>query len=272
MLANLALPPQLRRLIGVGMKPETSQPTKPRKGARSVNTVNAEILLQLEKGKIESANLTEGLAIKMDALLRAVAPEIPPNLVQMDAGIVQRMAQIGGLFRDHLRPSRRVEMARHTSDTVRGWAAFAVGQDTSLAAMARIEAMEPFAADKHFGVREWAWMAVRAVIVENPIGALEHLLPWTQSPDANIRRFASEATRPRGVWAASIGLLRKEPEHGLGILEKLKFDQDRYVEDSVANWLNDAAKDNPAWVRDILAKWATEGVSPRMVKRAARSL
>jgi 3-methyladenine DNA glycosylase AlkC len=242
---------------------------KPRKGSRTVATVDPDILAQLEAGSIESANLTEGLAINMARLLRSVAPQVPVDALDLSLGVVQRMAQAGALLRIH---NGADALAGHPSDTVRGWAAFAVGQDENRPPLERIDAIRPFAADPHFGVREWAWMAVRAIIVDDPLGAIRRLTPWTLDGNPNIRRFASEATRPRGVWAASIGLLRKEPGHGLPILEALRHDSERYVEDSLANWLNDAAKDRPDWVRDLLDQWAKDGVATRLITRAGRSL
>jgi 3-methyladenine DNA glycosylase AlkC len=243
----------------------TKQPV--RKGARTVATVDPKVLKQLEAGTLETANLTEGLAINMSSLLAAVAPSIPKNLIDLELGIVQRMAQAGATVRMH-----KLNLAGHASDTVRGWAAFAIGQDETMKPKARLEALRPFAADRHFGVREWAWMAVRAVVVADPLSAIKTLRPWTQDKDPNVRRFATEATRPRGVWAASIPLLRQEPHHALPILNALRLDQDRYVEDSLANWLNDSAKDQADWVRELLLEWQIGGSAERLIKRAGRSL
>ena len=41
-----------------------------RKGARTVASVDSKVLKQLETGTLESANLTEGLAINMGKLMR----------------------------------------------------------------------------------------------------------------------------------------------------------------------------------------------------------
>jgi 3-methyladenine DNA glycosylase AlkC len=251
-------------------KSKAAAQAMPRKGARNIASIAPEVLLKLEAGTIESANLTEGLAINMHQLMKAVAPKIPSTAIDATLGIVQRMSQAGAALRGDLKLTKT--LADHPSDTVRGWVAFAIGQDESLPAIKRLEMIRQFAADAHFGVREWAWMAVRAIIVQAPVDTIEQLLPWTKDANPNVRRFASEATRPRGVWAASIPLLRKEPQHALVLLEALKHDADRYVEDSVANWLNDAAKDQPVWVRDLLVTWKRSGVSDRLLTRAARSL
>jgi 3-methyladenine DNA glycosylase AlkC len=238
-----------------------------RKGARTVATVDATILAQLEAGTLESANLTEGLAINMAKLLQVVAPSARKNAIDLELGIVQRMAQAGLVLR-----TIKVDLSLHTSDTVRGWAAFAIGQDETCDPIKRLKSIKVFAADSHFGVREWAWMAVRAIVVAKPLESIETLKAWTRDKNANVRRFASEATRPRGVWAASIPLLRQEPQHALSILEALKHDPEKYVEDSVANWLNDSAKDQPHWVQHLLNQWEKDCVSERLLKRAGRSL
>jgi 3-methyladenine DNA glycosylase AlkC len=241
--------------------------TPDRKGARTVASVDSKVLKQLEAGTLESANLTEGLAVNMVKLMAAIAPSISKQSIDLELGIVQRMAQAGAVLR-----AIDSDFSKHPSDTVRGWAAFAVGQNESIEAIKRLKAIKVFAADTHFGVREWAWMAVRAIVVAQPLEAIKVFTPWTKDKDANVRRFASEATRPRGVWAASIPLLRKEPEHALPILQALKLDPEKYVEDSVANWLNDAAKDQPVWVKHLLSQWESEGVADRLIKRAGRSL
>jgi len=158
---------------------------------------------------------------------------------------------------------------------VRGWAAYMIG-GCALTSLPRIlESVQPLANDGHFCVREWAWLAVRPRIAQDLDEAISILSKWTASPSEYIRRFASEATRPRGVWSAHLPVLKKEPYRGLPILEPLRADVAPYVQNSVANWLNDAAKTRPDWVVELCHSWLSEkpsSATQHIGKRARRSI
>ena len=118
-------------------------------------------------------------------------------------------------------------------------------------------------------------MAARPVLVADLDTSILILAGWTGDSSERLRRFASKALRPRGVWAAHIGVLKEEPERGEPILTPLRADTSRYVQDSVANWINDAAKTRPDWAFDLCHRWAEDGDSPataRIVARALRSV
>jgi 3-methyladenine DNA glycosylase AlkC len=165
-------------------------------------------------------------------------------------------------------------LATHASDVARCWAAQWVTL-SGLPLPAQLEAVRRFAADPHFGVREIAWMAVRDAVIESLDEALALLQPWVSDADPNIRRFASELTRPRGVWCAQIDALKTEPWRALPLIEPLRADPSRYVQNSVANWLNDASKSQGEWVDKLCARWVAESDTAEtryIAKRAMRTL
>jgi hypothetical protein len=235
-----------------------------RTGASSPKLVPPDVLANLNSGQDETVNLSETLAMDFSALWLAVIGEECDGLAA--GGVIGRMAAAGSAM-----GGRWAEFRDHQSDTVRGWACYArvaVGGDLS----GVLQDLKPFAADPHFGVREWVWLAARGRVIGELDLAIEILTNWSFDPDPNIRRFASEVTRPRGVWCAHIPALKLEPWRGLPILEPLREDGSRYVQDSVANWLNDAGKSQPEWVRGLVADWGEIGVADRIAKRAMRSL
>jgi 3-methyladenine DNA glycosylase AlkC len=233
--------------------------------------------MALDAGHIEAATLAEALAVDHATLLLAVAPGLPvervaPLRASAKAGITLRMRLAAELLAGHAELAR---LAGHPSDTVRGWAAFALAGIPGLPLERRLCRVRRFAEDGHFGVREWAWLAVRPAIVAEPDLAVALLAPWSRHSSANLRRFASEATRPRGVWATHIAPFKREPERGLPVLEPLRADPSPYVQDSVANWINDAARTRPDWVRLTCERWAADSDAPatrRICRRALRSL
>ncbi|HTH15199.1 MAG TPA: DNA alkylation repair protein [Magnetospirillum sp.] len=247
-----------------------------RKGARSIADIDPTVLAALNAGTAETMTLPEGLAVDFAALMQACFPQVDAAPLRAAAaeGFTRRMALAAQLALDALGGAALVELAAHNSDTVRGWGAYAVGLCPHLSLEERLVMIRPLADDRHFGVREWAWLGIRPHIAGQPLRALELLAPWTAEGSPFIRRFASEATRPRGVWCAHVSELRADPRPGLAVLEPLRADPERYVQDSVANWLNDAAKDHPAWVRDVCGRWGVAGgkATAYIVKRASRNL
>lgn len=255
-------------------------PTSARKGATRASDIPKDILEALSRGEIESATLAECMALNQATLIRAVFPKLsPPALEAVDAacelGVLKRMARIGEVLLNELGAAGIAHCRSHGADTVRGWACFMVGAQSGLDGASRLAAIRPLADDAHFGVREWAWMAVRPHLVQELRSSIGHLAEWTTEPSEYLRRFASETLRPRGVWCAHIASLKHDPEQALPILSPLRRDPSQYVQDSVANWLNDAAKDQPDWVRDLCAGWLNDApgdATRRICQRALRNL
>ncbi|QDT66469.1 DNA alkylation repair protein [Calycomorphotria hydatis] len=244
------------------------------KGARSMGEIPPAVLRELNAGTRETRNLVEGLAVDFTKLLRNVAPEVKIKF-DSKAGVTKKMALVGGALHEAYGLEGYERFRAHPSDTVRGWSAFTLATDEQLTLKQRIDRIKPLADDSHFGVREWAWLAIRPWLASQLDESILRLSKWTSRKSENLRRFACEALRPRGVWCAHITELKQEPQRAMAILEPLKSDPSKYVQDSVANWLNDAGKSQPGWVRKTCARWLEESDSAateRICKRALRNL
>ncbi|MBC7936849.1 MAG: DNA alkylation repair protein [Rhizobacter sp.] len=115
--------------------------------------------------------------------------------------------------------------------------------------------------------------AIRPYLLTDQKKVMKQMLSWSKHPHENIRRFASEGCRPRLPWGAAIPSLKKDPSPVLPILENLKNDPSVYVQKSVANNLNDIAKDHPELVVEIVKKWQGKSiVTDWIIKHACRGL
>ncbi|KUF43776.1 DNA alkylation repair protein [Myroides marinus] len=260
-----------------------------RKGARAIKDIPAGVLELLNKGKLSSVNLTEWLAIDQRLLVHNVLAAINRTAylqVVLDAvgGLkkptVNTINQSIGYTLYHLAKEKEDNelfeiLKHHKSDLVRCWATYFIGYNDSFGIKEKLNGIKYFAADSHFGVREICWMAVRADITANLEESIKMLLTWTKDENEYVRRFATESTRPRGVWCKHIDVLKENPELGLPLLEALHEDTSKYVKDSVGNWLNDAAKTRPDFVLDLCMKWENKGANKDtkyIISKAKRSL
>jgi 3-methyladenine DNA glycosylase AlkC len=116
--------------------------------------------------------------------------------------------------------------------------------------------------------------AIRPFIHEDQERALATVYRWVEDDDHHVRRLASEGTRPRLPWAMRLPKLVRDPRPILPILTALLDDPEDYVRRSVANNLNDIAKDHSDLVVDFVAKHIG-GASPqrlRSLRHASRTL
>ncbi|TFZ03694.1 DNA alkylation repair protein [Ramlibacter humi] len=260
-----------------------------RRGAARIALIPPEVLEALNAGLVPTVNLNEFLALDLPRLASSVAGHI--GLDARSERLVDTLAMLAAfkplkrhhhialalydLAGAHPRPDDVADaIARHPSDIARSWAAQWVGY-SGLALPQKLASVRRFAADPHFGVREMAWLAVRDEVVREPSTAITLLDDWVRDSDANIRRFASELTRPHGVWCAPVPALKAEPWLALALLDPLKSDASLYVRNSVANWLNDASRTQPEWVHEVCRRWTRESRTPEtayIARRAQRTL
>ena len=126
---------------------------------------------------------------------------------------------------------------------------------------------------EHFTQFSSSEFAIRPFIIKYPKETMKHMKTWATHSNEHVRRLASEGCRPRLPWAMQLPLFVTDPSPVLEILEKLKHDESLYVRRSVANNLNDIAKDHPQIVRDIAKSWLEHDKNTDwLVKHACRTL
>lgn len=126
----------------------------------------------------------------------------------------------------------------------------------------------------HMTKRFSAEGAIRTFILKYPERTLAILSEWAEDENPHVRRLVSEGTRPRLPWTMQLKPFIEDPLPVLRLLEKLKTDPVLMVRRSVANNLNDIAKDNPELVVKTLRRWSKindEGTQ-WLIRHAARTL
>lgn len=133
---------------------------------------------------------------------------------------------------------------------------------------------ESMAAQHALTQRFSAEFSIRAFLEHHEAATLDRLREWTSDPSEHVRRLVSEGTRPRLPWAGRLRRFMADPSPVLSLLEALKDDPSDYVRRSVANNLNDIAKDHPGVVLDVARRWWADGDANRraLVRHGLRTL
>ncbi|NOY73353.1 MAG: DNA alkylation repair protein [Gammaproteobacteria bacterium] len=116
--------------------------------------------------------------------------------------------------------------------------------------------------------------SIRFFLLASPAETLAVLKVWATDDNHHVRRLVSEGSRPRLPWAMRLPLFIEDPSSIIELLDMLKDDDEEYVRRSVANNLNDIAKDHPDVVADIAEQWMKEASKERkkLVRHACRTL
>ena len=118
-----------------------------------------------------------------------------------------------------------------------------------------------------------AEFAVRPFLLRYHERMCAQMLLWSKHPSAMVRRLSSEGIRPRLPWGMGVPMLKKDPSPILPILENLKNDPAETVRRSVANNLNDIAKDHPELVLSFAERWLGQSAETDwIVRHACRGL
>jgi 3-methyladenine DNA glycosylase AlkC len=119
-----------------------------------------------------------------------------------------------------------------------------------------------------------AEFSIRPFLANHTKVALAILATWLRDPSAHVRRLASEGSRTRLPWGMKLQCFIDRPELTIALVTQLLDDPSGYVRRSVANHMNDLAKDHPdravQWIRDGLVDASPERRA--LLRHAARGL
>ncbi len=116
--------------------------------------------------------------------------------------------------------------------------------------------------------------SIRTPLRDHTDATLSILEMWARDDNVHVRRCVSEGTRPRLPWSFRLKAFQDDPTPVIALLELLKDDPVEYVRRSVANNLNDIAKDHPAVVVEVATRWLVDADDNRrrLVRHALRTL
>jgi 3-methyladenine DNA glycosylase AlkC len=163
--------------------------------------------------------------------------------------------------------------ALKTSDAgLAGWAVWPMSEYVARHGHADVPlALQTLHAMTQRSSAEWA---IRPFIQRHPDATFATLQRWTTDPSAHVRRLVSEGSRPRLPWGLQLKALIADPSPTLPLLRALQDDESAYVRRSVANHLNDIAKDHPDLVVQWLHDHLPDAPAPRqaLLRHACRTL
>jgi len=172
-----------------------------------------------------------------------------------------------------LHPEIEVAFDRGSDERgIRGWGIMPLAMIVSDSGLDDFE--NSFAILKEMTKRQTAEFDVRPFLAKDQTRALAIMAPWVEDESVHVRRLVSEGTRPRLPWGIRLKNLVEDPSPTLPLLEALKDDPEEYVRRSVANHLNDIAKDHPDLVAEIATRWLKDADKNRekLIRHACRSL
>lgn len=216
---------------------------------------------------------SENLAVlelkqRSNQVLDALSTHLPTDFARAVAVINQSLAPApDGDFNDITDPKSEV-----SGEGVRGWAIMPMADYVARHGQDNIE----LSMDSLYQLtqRFSAEFAIRPFLANHTAQTLAILSGWVDDPNAHVRRLVSEGTRTRLPWGIRLPVFIENPAPVIALLMRLRDDRAEYVRRSVANNLNDIAKDHPDLVAEIAADWLHNAPKSRqrLVHHACRSL
>ena len=157
-------------------------------------------------------------------------------------------------------------------DGIQGWAIMAVQEYVGRKGLEHVELSLRLL--KLMTKRLTSEFGIRYFLDAFPLETLREMQVWVKDPSEHVRRLVSEGTRTRLPWGMRLNRFIADPSPVIPLLECLKDDPSEYVRRSVANNLNDLAKDHPDMVCKIASHWwvGADDNRHRLIRHALRTL
>ncbi|WP_181276023.1 DNA alkylation repair protein [Brevibacterium oceani] len=172
--------------------------------------------------------------------------------------LMARVDWIAGALMETMPPepedADRIVRAALDHGGLQGWASMPVNAYIARAMLDRPDVGLPLLAA--LTSRYTAEFAIRPFIDAHQAATMKYLRTWTRDADEHVRRLVSEGSRPRLPWGRLLRGFIADPTPTIGLLDELVNDESLYVRRSVANHLNDIAKDHPDLVLATATRWA----------------
>ena len=153
-----------------------------------------------------------------------------------------------------------------------GWWLWPVGTYVELYGGESFDSTVAFS--KEFTKRFTSEYCMRPIIKNYPEKAVEVLKTWSKDDNERVRRLSSECIRIRLPWAKKLYTALEYFDDYYIILTNLKDDEDKYIQKSVANNLNDLYKEDPEKFNYIIDSWTKEPMTKateRIIKHGSRT-
>lgn len=166
----------------------------------------------------------------------------------------------------------KISGSEHNEQGIGGWSTMILADYVALYGQDHLEvAINTLQQITRRGSAEFA---IRHFLLSQQDKTLALLKAWVNHPDHHVRRLVSEGTRPRLPWGFQLPSFIENPRPLIPLLKALKDDESEYVRRSVANNLNDIAKDHPDLVCQLTQEWMNldDKNSVRLFRHACRTL
>ncbi|MEP7323694.1 MAG: DNA alkylation repair protein [Saprospiraceae bacterium] len=126
---------------------------------------------------------------------------------------------------------------------------------------------------KHYTSFGSSEFAIRMFLRNDLDQTISTMYEWAKDSNPQVRRLASEGSRPRLPWSFKLDEIIKNPKLTTPILNTLKADPELYVRKSVANHLNDISKENPDYMLSLIQGWDHDhAFTSWIIKHGSRTL